>query len=78
MTPEDDQMTLKGDQMTPEGDHCGMISCHKLMPLSPTRYTEYYVHIGYLLSVSMELLISHISRHNKYSHNHQRNIYHIK
>jgi len=46
MTPEDDQMTPKGDQMTPEGDHYGMISRHRLMPLSPARYTEYYVHIG--------------------------------
>ena len=39
MTPED-------DQMTPEGDHYEMISRHRLMPLSPARYTEYYVHIG--------------------------------
>ena len=46
MTPEGDQMTPKGDQMTPEDDHCGMISRHRLMPLSPARYTEYYVHIG--------------------------------
>jgi hypothetical protein len=45
MTLEGDQMTLKSDQMTPEGDHCRMISRHRLMPLSPTRYTEYYVHI---------------------------------
>jgi len=46
MTPEGDQMTPKSDQMTPEGDHRGMISRHRLMPLSPARYTEYYVHIG--------------------------------
>ena len=53
MTPEDDQITLKSDQMTPEGDqmtpgadHCGMISRHKLIPFSPARYTEYYVHIS--------------------------------
>ena len=30
MTPEGDQMTLKSDQVTPKGDHCGMISRHKL------------------------------------------------
>jgi len=46
MTFKGDQMTPKDDQMTPKGDHCGMISRHKLMPLSPTRYTEFYVHIG--------------------------------
>jgi hypothetical protein len=46
MTPKGDRMTLKSDQMTPEGDHCGMISRHRLMPLSPARNTEYYVHIG--------------------------------
>jgi CRISPR/Cas system-associated exonuclease Cas4 (RecB family) len=26
----------------------------------------------------MELLTSSISRHNRYPHNHQRNVYHIK
>jgi len=36
-------MTPKGDQMTPEDDHYGMI---RLTPLSPVRYTKYYVHIG--------------------------------
>jgi len=46
MTPEGDQMTLKSDQMTPEDDHCGIIGRHRLMPLLPARYTEYYVHIG--------------------------------
>jgi hypothetical protein len=46
MTLKSDQMTLKSDQMTPEGDHCGMISRHRVMPLSPARYTKYYVHIG--------------------------------
>jgi hypothetical protein len=46
MTSEGDQMTHKGDQMIPEGDHCGMINRHRLMSLSPARYTEYYVHIG--------------------------------
>jgi hypothetical protein len=67
MTPEGDQMTLKSDQMTPEGDHCRMISRHRMMPLSPARYTKYYVHIGLLLSVRMELLTSPVSRHNRYS-----------
>ncbi|KAJ6881585.1 ABC transporter C family member 10-like [Populus alba x Populus x berolinensis] len=28
-------MTPEGDQMTLVGDHCGMISRHRLMPLSP-------------------------------------------
>jgi len=46
MTPEGDQMTPEGDQMTHKGDHCGMISHHRLMPLLPARYTEFYVHIG--------------------------------
>ena len=44
MTPESDQMTPKGDQMTLEGNPCEMISRHRLMSLSPARYTEYYVH----------------------------------
>jgi len=39
-------MISEGDHMTPEGDHCGMINRHRLMPLSPARYTQYYVHIG--------------------------------
>jgi len=71
-------MTLEGDQMTPEGDHCGTISRHRLVSLSPTRYIEYYMHIDLLLSVSMELLTSPISRHNRYSYNYQSNVYHIE
>jgi hypothetical protein len=64
--------------MTPEGDYCGRISRHRLMPLSPAKYIEYYVQIDQLLSVSIDLLTSLISMHNRYSHNHQRNVYHIK
>ena len=45
MTPEYDQKTPKGDQITAEGNHCERISHHRLVPLSPARYIEYYVHI---------------------------------
>jgi hypothetical protein len=49
------------------------------MPLSPTRYTEYYMHVDQLLSINMELRKSIlISRHYIYSHNYQSNVYHIE
>jgi hypothetical protein len=64
--------------MTPKVDHCGRISRHRLMTFSLARYTKYYVYIGYLLSISMELLTSLISKHYRYSHNYQNNVYHIK
>jgi hypothetical protein len=52
-------------------DHYGRISHHKLVPFSPSKYTEYYVHID-LLFVSMKLLTSiSILRHNRYSHGYQ-------
>jgi len=46
MTLEGDQVTPEGDQITLEGDHCEMMSRNRLMPVSPVKYTEYYVHIG--------------------------------
>jgi len=64
--------------MTPEGDHHERISCHRLVPLSRARCTKYYVHEDALLYVSMKLLTSPISRHNRYSHNYQSNVYHIE
>ena len=71
-------MTLEDDQMIPKGDHCGRIRHHMLVSLSPTRHTEYFVHINLLLFVSIELLTRPISRHNRYSYNYQSNIYHIE
>jgi hypothetical protein len=71
-------MTPKNDQMTPECDYCRRNSHHRLMTLLLVRYTKYYVHISYLLSISMKILTSPISNHYRYSHNYQSNVYHIK
>jgi len=38
-------MTPESNQITSEDDHYGKISLHKLVPLSPAKYTKYYVHI---------------------------------
>ena len=66
------------NHMTPEYNHRRRIGRHKQVPLSPIRYTRYYVHMDELLFISIKLLTSLVSRHNRYPYNYQSNVYHIE